>query len=111
VIYVVGFIFAAVSNFMWEPAKYVAVPCYFIGPVGAAVVAVLLLADGQRTDRLLLWCALAGGLLTTAFQLWVMLFVGSDDNSIGTVVIWVFGWLLMAVGALAKRSVPTHHKA
>lgn len=73
-----------------------------------AVVAALLLSAGQRAGRALLWSALAGGLLTAAFQLWVALFVDPDDNSIGTVVIWALGWLLMAVGVFARRDVSAH---
>lgn len=111
VIYVVGFVFSAISNFAWEPAKYAAVACLFIGPVGFVIVAALLLAARQRTGRVLLWSALAGGLLTVAFQLWVALFVDSDDNSIGTVAVWALGWLLMAAGVFARREVSTSQAA
>ena len=110
-IYLVGFVFAAFSNFVWEPARYVAMPLLFIGPAGAALVAALLLVEDQRVERSLLWSAFAGGLLTVAFQLWVALFVGSDDNSIGTVVIWALGWLLLAAGVFAKRAVPASQTA
>lgn len=109
--YLVGFVLAAFSNFVWEPARYVAVPLLFIGPAGAALVAALMLVEGQRVERSLLWSAFAGGLLTVAFQLWVALFVGSDDNSIGTVVIWALGWLLLAAGMFAKRAVPVGQTA